>query len=70
VLRGASHLLGYRHIAWQLEIAPYLLAAAGTSTSVLYDLCADRFTHFIDLGEEGTASASAVRRSSLARSST
>ena len=50
VLRGASNLLGYRHIAWQLEVAPALLDAAGTPASVLYDLCAERFTHFIHLG--------------------
>jgi FkbM family methyltransferase len=51
VLRGASNLLERRHIAWQLEVTPHLLAAAGTSAGILYDLCADRFTHFVDLGK-------------------
>jgi hypothetical protein len=51
VLRGATNLLDYRHIAWQLEVTPHLLAAAGTATTTLYDLCAGRFTHFVDLGK-------------------
>jgi hypothetical protein len=60
VLRGAARLLEYRHIAWQLEVTPHLLAAAGTSASALYDLCAGRFTHFIDLGK--TVEGERVRR--------
>ena len=52
VLRGATNLLDHRHIAWQLEVTPHLLAAAGTSATVLYDLCAGRFTHFVDLGKQ------------------
>ena len=51
VLRGATNLLDRRHIAWQLEVTPHLLTAAGTSANVLYDLCAGRFTHFVDLGK-------------------
>lgn len=51
VLRGASDLLAYRHIAWQLEVAPALLDAAGTPASELFPLCAERFSHFIDLGK-------------------
>lgn len=49
VLRGASALLAKRHVAWQLELDPTLLVAAGTS---LADVCAkvqQHFTHFIDL---------------------
>jgi len=60
VLHGAARLLEYRHIAWQLEVTPHLLAAAGTPASALYDLCAGRFTHFIDLGK--TVEGERVRR--------
>ena len=52
VLRGAPKLLGYRHIAWQLEVAPEMLAAAGDSASELFRICADRFSHFVDLAKE------------------
>lgn len=51
VLRGAPKLLGYRHIAWQLEVTPELLAAAGDSAAELYRICAERFSHFVDLGK-------------------
>jgi FkbM family methyltransferase len=51
VLRGASDLLGRRHIAWQLEVAPMWLESAGTPAGELYALCAEHFTHFIDLGK-------------------
>ena len=49
VLRGASNLLEHHHIAWQLEVSPAMLAAAGTPRSELYDICRDRFSHFIDM---------------------
>jgi FkbM family methyltransferase len=49
VLRGASALLAHRHIAWQLEVQPALLEAAGTPVDDFYERCAERFTHFIDL---------------------
>lgn len=49
VLRGAPRLLARRHIAWQLEIDPRLLAAAGTSVAELYGIVQRHFTHFIDL---------------------
>jgi FkbM family methyltransferase len=52
VLRGASRLLGYRHIAWQLEVSPDMLAAAGDSAGELYGICAERFSHFVDLGKK------------------
>jgi hypothetical protein len=45
-------VLARRHVAWQLEVSPAWLAAAGTSAAELYALCAARFTHFIDLGKE------------------
>jgi len=49
VLRGASNLLEHHHIAWQLEVSPAMLEAAGTPQRELYDICQDRFSHFIDL---------------------
>lgn len=52
VLRGASRLLGFRHIAWQLEVCPNLLAAAGTSTAELFQACGEWFSHFTDLGKQ------------------
>jgi FkbM family methyltransferase len=52
VLRGAEGVLARPHIAWQLEVSPAWLRAAGTSAADLYALCAARFTHFIDLGKE------------------
>jgi FkbM family methyltransferase len=52
VLRGAPKLLGYRHIAWQLEVSPDMLAAAGDSAAELYHICAERFSHFVDLGKK------------------
>jgi FkbM family methyltransferase len=52
VLRGAPKLLGYRHIAWQLEVTPEMLAAAGDSAAELFRICTERFTHFVDLGKD------------------
>jgi FkbM family methyltransferase len=52
VLRGSTELLARRSITWQIEVAPGWLEAAGTSTRELYALCAERFTHFIDLARE------------------
>lgn len=60
VLSGASDVLARDHIAWQLEVAPALLEAAGTSVAELYALCGRLFTSFIDLGKE--ASGPRVRR--------
>jgi FkbM family methyltransferase len=54
VLRGATALLRFRHIAWQLEISPSLLDAAGASAAELYDLCAHHFSHFVDVGKSAT----------------
>ncbi|MGH7555902.1 MAG: FkbM family methyltransferase [Longimicrobiales bacterium] len=51
VLRGAPTLLTCRHIAWQIEISPSMLSAAGSSPVQLYDMCAEHFSHFIDLGK-------------------
>jgi FkbM family methyltransferase len=52
VLRGASKLLGYRHIAWQLEISPDMLVAARSSAAELFQMCRERFNYFIDLGKQ------------------
>ena len=51
VLRGASGLLARQHIAWQLEISPALLASAGGTSTDVYRLCEDHFSHFVDLGK-------------------
>jgi len=51
VLQGAPRLLAYRHIAWQLEISPDMLAAAGDSSIELHRMCAERFSHFVDLAK-------------------
>lgn len=56
VLEGASRLLGFRHIAWQLEIGPEMLAAAGSSAAELYRICKECFTDFVDLGKPATGS--------------
>jgi FkbM family methyltransferase len=50
VLRGGSHVLSQRHIAWQLEIDLDTLAARGYVAKVdLYPILQQHFTHFIDL---------------------
>jgi FkbM family methyltransferase len=51
VFRGAPRLLAHRHIAWQLEVAPAMLAAAGTPARELYAACDAHFGYFIDLGK-------------------
>ena len=48
-LTGASRLLARPHIAWQVEVAPWLLRLAGRSPAALYSLLQDHFTHFMDL---------------------
>ena len=49
VLQGASGLLAKRHCAWQLELDPALLSAAGTSLAEVCAKVQQHFTHFIDL---------------------
>jgi FkbM family methyltransferase len=49
VLRGAPNLLEHQHITWQLEVSPAMLDAAGTPPRELYEICRDRFSHFVDL---------------------
>ena len=52
VLTGAARLLAQRHIAWQIEIDPHLLQAAGSSAAELFVLVRRHFTHFIDLNSD------------------
>ncbi|HEV8396057.1 MAG TPA: FkbM family methyltransferase [Vicinamibacterales bacterium] len=55
VLRGASHILSHRHIAWQMEIDLDTLAARGyVAGRDLYPIIQQHFTHFIDLNRHRT----------------
>lgn len=49
VLVGASDVLKCRHIAWQIEVTPKLMLAAGWRLPDFVDLVRTHFTHFIDL---------------------
>jgi FkbM family methyltransferase len=49
VLNGAARVLAHPHIAWQLEVSPDLLEAAGSSVRDLLQRLRASFTHFIDL---------------------
>jgi hypothetical protein len=60
VLAGAARVLACRHIAWQLEVSPDLLEAAGSSVRDLLLQLRASFTHFIDLS--GRAPGDRVRR--------
>ncbi|HEY3159974.1 MAG TPA: FkbM family methyltransferase [Vicinamibacterales bacterium] len=52
VLRGATRLLQQKHIAWQMEIDPPLLAERQLRTDDLYEMLGCHFTHFIDLNRQ------------------
>jgi len=52
VLRGATRLLQQKHVAWQMEIDPPLLAERQVTTGELYETLARHFTHFIDLNRQ------------------
>ena len=54
VLRGALHVLGHRHIAWQVEIAPGRLARAGSRPDEFYALLESHFNWFVDLDKTRT----------------
>ena len=54
VLAGAEAVLERRHIAWQLEVNPARLRAAGDEVEHLADTLAHHFTHFIDLRRTAT----------------
>lgn len=49
VLAGARRVLTRRHIAWQMEIKPSGLKAAGDDSAALYADIQGSFTHMIDL---------------------
>jgi FkbM family methyltransferase len=49
VLKGARRVLAHRHIAWQMEIHPAKLRAAGDDPRALQDDLQRAFTHFVDL---------------------
>jgi FkbM family methyltransferase len=49
LVRGASRVLGLRHIAWQFEVNPVRLRAAGDEPDHLYASFRGAFTHFIDM---------------------
>ena len=49
MLQGAPRLLAQPHIAWQIEIAPKLLRAAGGELRELIAMLQRHFTYFIDL---------------------
>jgi FkbM family methyltransferase len=54
VLAGAAEVLSHRHIAWQMEIKPLWLKAAGAEPAELYADLQRWFTHFIDLNRAAT----------------
>ena len=51
VVAGADRVLRCPHIAWQVEIKPALLRAAGDDPQGLYADLQCHFTHFIDLNQ-------------------
>ena len=56
VLRGAARVLACRHVAWQIEVDPGLLASRGVSGGELFAELARHFTHFVDLNRAATGS--------------
>ena len=52
VVAGARRVLQYSHIAWQMEIKPAGLRAAGDDPQELYADLRSAFSHFIDLNRE------------------
>jgi FkbM family methyltransferase len=54
VLRGAAGVLQQKHIVWQMEIDPPLLAGRQLTTADLYEMVRAHFTHFIDLNRQLT----------------
>ncbi len=49
VLSGAGRVLSQTHVAWQLEVWPRHLSAAGDSVAQLAATLAAHFTHYVDL---------------------
>jgi len=66
VLAGAERVLAQRHIAWQIEFSPAMLARSGTSIADVFALLERHFSHFIDLRREAGAR---VRRTQELRTS-
>lgn len=54
VLSGAPRLLEWKHIAWQMEIDPRLLAKRGATTTNLFEMLRRHFTHFVDVNRRLT----------------
>ena len=54
VLRGATRVLGQKHIAWQIEIDLTILARCGVDKADLYAILQQHFTHFLDLNRHVT----------------
>jgi FkbM family methyltransferase len=53
VLRGATRLLVYKHIAWQIEIDLQALDGRGFVEDDLFQPLRESFSHFIDLSRRG-----------------
>jgi FkbM family methyltransferase len=49
ILNGASNLLTFGHIAWQIEVDVPLLSRRGCSSDDLFTVFRRSFTHFVDL---------------------
>ena len=49
VLRGATRVLASRHIAWQIEIDPFLLRRRAVDVEDLFALLRQHSTHYVDL---------------------
>ncbi len=52
VFAGAARLLEQPQIAWQVEVAPWLLRLAESDPTTLYRILQEHFTHFIDLNAD------------------
>jgi|SoiMethySBSTD1v2_1073268.scaffolds.fasta_scaffold00092_73 FkbM family methyltransferase len=53
VLRGATRLLSYQHVAWQIEIDLQALAWRRFAEDDLFQPLREHFSHFIDLSRRG-----------------
>jgi len=49
VLAGAESLLAQRHVVWQIEVSPPMMARAGTTLLDLESIITRRFTHVGDM---------------------
>ena len=62
VLEGATGLLRQRHIVWQIEVSPSMMAAAGRSVDELCALAGRHFTHVRELRSRTAARSQPVSR--------